>query len=253
MASNRLFEKICNLCPSYKKNSQLIEQYKNLSSGDKKAYTFAHETIQVDRTAILNHLIATYDYQDYLEIGIRDGSNLKKIIVKNKTSVDPFPIVPCDHEETSDAFFSRLSSKTQYDLIFIDGLHLAEQVYKDVRNALQHLRDKGTIVLHDCNPPSSFHQRENYVVDNRQPAWNGTVWKAWAQLRCDSQNLDMVVVDTDWGVGIIQEGKQERYEEYNEYIYSYEYLEKHRKELLNLISTDDFLKKYLPTKLVKEE
>jgi hypothetical protein len=246
MATNHLLEKICNICPSYKQNSNLIEQYANLSSGDKDVYTFSHETTKVNRTAILNHLTTTYDYQDYLEIGVRDGSNLQQIIAKNKTGVDPTPLVPCDYEETSDQFFSVLPTKKHYDLIFIDGLHLAEQVYKDIRNALKHLRNNGTIVLHDCNPPSSFHQRENYLVDSRQPAWNGTVWKAWAQLRCDSPHLDMSVVNTDWGVGIIQKGKQTCYEEYNEYIYSYDYLEKHRKELLNLISTDDFLNKYQP-------
>ena len=26
--------------------------------------------------------------------------------------------------------------------------------------------------MHDCNPPTEFHQRENYEVDGQFPSWN---------------------------------------------------------------------------------
>lgn len=244
MPTEKMFSIICRASPVYKSNRKLIENAKGLSSGDSDSYPFAHDTTKVNRTAIINHLIVSNNYQDYLEIGVRDGKNFNQIKVKNKTNVDPAPTVACDFEVTSDEFFQNLSDDILYDIVFIDGLHLAEQAYKDVRNALKHLKDNGTIVMHDCNPPSAFHQREIYEVNGVLPPWNGTVWKAWAQLRCDSSDITMAVINTDWGVGVIQKGAQEPYQDLSDYIYSYQYLETHRKELLNLISTQDFLDRY---------
>ena len=59
-----------------------------------------------------------------------------------------------------------LSRDVKFDLIFIDGLHLANQVQKDIENSLKFIKDEGFIVLHDCNPPSEYHQREDYSYVN---------------------------------------------------------------------------------------
>ena len=60
--------------------------------------------------------------------------------------------------------------------------------------------------MHDCNPPTEFHQRENYEVDGQFPPWNGTVWKSFAKLRLNNQDLDICCVDCDWGIGVIRRG-----------------------------------------------
>ena len=55
----------------------------------------------------------------------------------------------------SDEFFANraaASDRTPYDLVFIDGLHVADQVERDIVNSLLNLAPAGTIVLHDCNP-----------------------------------------------------------------------------------------------------
>ncbi len=57
----------------------------------------------------------------------------------------------------------------------------------------------------------------------------------------------MYVIDTDWGCGIIQRGSQPVYQDniVNEStILTYEYLESHRKDLLNLITVNDFQGKH---------
>jgi hypothetical protein len=59
-------------------------------------------------------------------------------------------------------------------------------------------------VLHDCNPPTEYHQREDYGFIN-SPAgipWNGTTWKAFYKYRY-RQDLNSICFDTDWGVGVI--------------------------------------------------
>ncbi len=75
-----------------------------------------------------------------------------------------------------------------FDVIFIDGLHLAEQVDRDISNSLKVLKEDGFIVLHDCNPPTEWHAREMYAFYHTpaQGQWNGTTWKAFLKYRNDN-------------------------------------------------------------------
>ena len=95
--------------------------------------------------------------------------------------------------------------------------------------------------MHDLNPPTSFHARDIYEVDEKFPAWNGTAWEGFAWHRQNSPELEMCVVDTDWGVGIIERGKQILW---TGPISGYSNLADNRKSLLKLISVKDFLKKF---------
>ena len=96
--------------------------------------------------------------------------------------------------------------------------------------------------MHDCNPPTEIHQRKNYEVNGKFPAWNGTTWRSFAKLRLNNHNLEMYCVDCDWGVGIIQKGFQTLFK--SKYKLSYDLLEKNRKKLLNLISVKEFLQRF---------
>ena len=96
--------------------------------------------------------------------------------------------------------------------------------------------------MHDCNPPTEFHQRENYEVDGKFPSWNGTVWKSFAKLRIMRDDLNLCCVDCDWGVGIIRKKKQLNFE-LNENL-DFKFLNKNRTKLLNLISVNCFIKNY---------
>lgn len=232
-----------------KQLNDLIEESRSTTAnGETGIYPFLHGLDMASRTSIINHLISKYEYQNYLEIGVRNNENYDRIIAPLKIGVDPEPLKGCTFEMTSDDYFKQLPADETFDLIFIDGLHLDEQVAKDIANALKHLRSGGTIVMHDCNPPTEHHQRENYEVDGTYPAWNGTTWKAFARLRCTESNLTMAVVNTDWGVGIIRPGEQKLFttgdQESSEIEFDYQLLEAHRNELLNLISVNDFLRRF---------
>ena len=233
MSENRPYIKL--------KNGEVIK------AGDSKLVYNGELTIQMfsygydiaSRTSIINHLIKKYKLSKYLEIGVRKGENFNKINVDVKFGVDPNPLFENNnlYKIKSDDFFKL--NKDTFDIIFIDGLHLEEQVDKDIKNSLMCLSENGFILLHDCNPPSKFHQRENYEVNGEFPAWNGTVWKSFAKLRMIDSSLSLYCVNCDWGIGIIKKQKSELYS-YNEELF-YEYLEKNRQELLNLISVKKFL------------
>tara|TARA_R110000744_G_scaffold63869_2_gene131384 strand:- start:7682 stop:8338 length:657 start_codon:yes stop_codon:yes gene_type:complete len=211
------------------------------------------------RWDIINRISTARGYKDYLEIGQQKGQCFREIRIENKEGVDPKPKdklgVACKYHMTSDDFFKHEVGDKVYDMVFIDGLHIREQVLKDVQNSLKHLRPNGTIVLHDCNPPTERHQvtSDNPIDRTHRRAcrgpiqhgeWNGDVWKAFLDLRTTRDDIQMYTVDTDCGCGVIQFGKQDLYVdelESNNGLYTWSYFEKNRKSILNLLSTEDFL------------
>src|SRR5690606_9951073 len=104
------------------------------------------------RTEILNFLLSLKSNPtNYLEIGVRNPAhNFNLINATTKYSVDPsveFRENPVDFKMTSDDFFAKLSvneilsNDIKFDVIFIDGLHLAEQADKDIINAFDYLHE----------------------------------------------------------------------------------------------------------------
>lgn len=211
------------------------------------------------RYQLINLLIKENNYKNYLEIGVYDGENIKNIICDTKDSVDPYikddkyndlskeQEYPVNYRITSDEFFEQVAPKLnyKYDIIFIDGLHLTEQVDKDIENSLKYLNENGTIVLHDCNP-----SYELQIVPRIYEYWSGDVWKSIIKLKHNRNDLDIFVVDTDTGLGVISKKENiinktvelEKKLEWN-------YFDKNKKELLNLISITDFIIKIYKNKL----
>ncbi len=220
--------------------------------------TNAERAKQPARTEVINFLLSLKNgHTTYLEIGVRDPKkNFDKINASEKYSVDPgieFEQNPVDFPLTSDAFFEKLSkgdvlaSSFRFDVIFIDGLHLAEQVDRDIQHALRFLQDDGFIVLHDCNPPTEWHAREehNYRYSPAGNFWNGTSWKAFVKWRANP-SLHSCCIDTDWGVGILSKKHAigEPLQEPNEF-YEFNHFSERRREQLNLIDFETFRKKFI--------
>jgi hypothetical protein len=209
------------------------------------------------RSEIINFLLASIGNEGttYLEIGVRNPEdNFNKIISKKKISVDPgieFKANPVDFKMTSDDFFKEikngniLSEDIKFDVVFIDGLHLAEQVERDINNSLNYIKDDGFIVLHDCNPPTEFHSRESfsYYMSPAKYYWNGTTWKAFFKFR-QNRELYSCCINSDWGIGVISKnsnlGKPTMVR--NPY-YEYHILNEQRSESLNLIDYEVFKSK----------
>jgi hypothetical protein len=210
------------------------------------------------RTKVINFLLSLNEKDTcYLEIGVRNPSdNYDFIKADTKYSVDPgieFKENPVDFALTSDDFFKKLSANEilsndiKFDVIFIDGLHLAEQVDKDIYNALKYIKSNGFVVLHDCNPPTEWHARESYEFHNT-PAlefWNGTTWKAFLKSRSNPA-INSCCIDSDWGIGILSKGYQiGKNIELTNPFFEFKLLENNRKEYLNLIDFDSFKKIFI--------
>lgn len=192
---------------------------------------------RIRRSAILNTLVEKYGYQSYLEIGQGNrDQNLDWIQCRIKIGVDPAPNLNAAYRMTSDEFFAL--NNDRFDLVFIDGLHHADQAERDFVNALDALNDNGTIVVHDCNPTSEEWQL--VPPPKKARAWTGDVWKAWVKWRASRPDLTMYVVDVDFGCGVIRRGRQETPDIPESP--TYDQLDKNRVRWLNLVSVEDFLK-----------
>ena len=192
------------------------------------------EIKEIDKRKLFNSLVERFGYTTYLEIGQGKAEhNLKWIKCNIKVGVDPDPECNASYCITSDEFFN--INQATFDLIFIDGLHHADQAFRDIENALNCLNKNGTIVVHDCNPADESMQ----VVPRRQPVWTGDVWKAWVKLRSERNDLEMFVVDNDSGFGVIRRGLQETIDVPEDP--TYRMLTAHRSDWLNLKSIGYFL------------
>lgn len=216
----------------YKNNLQESEVIRNLNS-------------EIKRYDIINYLIEKYKLVNYLEIGVFKGDNIRKIKTIHKDGVDPgvegYVVPEVNYPMTSDTFFELIKGhdEIKYDIIFIDGLHHADQVEKDIKNALNHIVDGGFILLHDCNPVSY----EAQLVPRQTIAWNGDVWKAFVDCKSHMPGFKFCCVDTDFGVGVIQVTKDNRYT-LQANIWNWDYFNENRKQLLNLITWDEFKATY---------
>jgi 16S rRNA G966 N2-methylase RsmD len=208
----------------------------------------------MNRTDIINTYAKSINAKSYLEIGVRIANdNFNHIIAPNKVGVDPGTegVFEGTHKMTSDEYFSQ--NTDTFDLIFIDGLHEREQVSRDIKNSLNVLNENGVIICHDMNPKMKEHQlpntdplRQKYVKEQKELGsqeyglWTGDCWKSFVYLRSTRSDLEMFVIDTDFGVGVIKKGMQQTICVPLEL--HYEYLENNREKCLNIKTIEEFMK-----------
>ena len=188
------------------------------------------------RIQLIQRFIDKLKAERYLEIGVHKGAVLFRINCKFKTGIDPkFDISPIKKiwhdlghklfkgillaEITSDDFFkcsSAYLTEKPPQVVFIDGLHTFEQTLKDVYNTLNWLNKGGVIILHDCNPPhkasatpalSIPEAKQKYKSENNDGGWTGEwcgdTWKVIPYLLKLCKELDVCVLDADYGLGIV--------------------------------------------------
>jgi len=201
----------------------------------------------------------------YLEIGVQRGEVFRKVRARVRIGVDPRFLGPDMRIRshlgpmrerlglrggaflfscTSDEFFEarhRVLGRRPLDCVLVDGLHSADQAYRDVLNSLEHLADDGVIVMHDCSPASAVAALPTLGEAARHPefigAWNGDVWKALVRLRATHPDLQICVLDCDEGVGLIRRGgrgSEVTLSEADLHALTYEDLDADREGLLNL-------------------
>ncbi len=218
------------------------------------------------RHHVVRDLIERFNYKSYLEIGISVGRTWNCVVCEKKVGVEPNPQIDDDRIfiGTSDEFFARQhigsmdydfpAQEERFDLIFIDGLHLADQANRDIENAMDRLNPNGAIVVHDCNPPTEAHGAPRPMIwrEAGHSVWCGTVWQGWVGWRMRNQHIFSCTVNCDFGVGIIMPSAQQMPSvepiEVFPYPLTWEYFDANRDKLLNLIRDYRILHKLWGTK-----
>ena len=164
---------------------------------------------------IINELIQIHHFQSYLEIGLGDGKNFDGVECNLKIGVDPksdsIPIFTgITKPQDSDTFFEwylkevKKSPSDKFDLIFIDGLHHADQVERDILNSWKCLNAGGMILIHDVKPSN---KAMTCVPRGNQKEWTGDVFQAWHGLNETYPNLNTEYIDDPYGVGVIHKSR----------------------------------------------
>lgn len=145
---------------------------------------------------LLNYIALTNHYETYLEIGVAGKDTFNKVCIAAKECVDPKIEIGATHIATSDQFFEACPREKFYDLIYIDGFHDKDYLFRDIENSLKHLSPGGTIMCHDCMPRKQWHTRSD---------WNGTCYEGWIKARrLHYSDFRMFLIALDHGYGIIQ-------------------------------------------------
>jgi len=152
----------------------------------------------------------------YLEIGVQHGVTLEGIEVNERWGVDPDPLFSLrklpigTHVQTmtSDDFFETIrNDTTQFDVIFIDGLHEWKQTYRDLYNAFDKLKPNGVVLLDDVVPTDEFSALPDFSesLAQRRAAglsgefWHGDVWKCITVINEHVPALQWRVIDPKFG------------------------------------------------------
>jgi len=169
---------------------------------------------------LINGIIG--DRQDirYLEIGVHEGETFDLINAMTKHGVDPYGGSPnITHKMSSQMFFAMNNYfyRETYDIIFIDGCHMAKIIEQEVIEASQILRPGGVIILHDTVPlrevsqlvlheeyesflgnlpgQEEYKSFREYSLDNPWLGYNGDSWRVVHRLR-NRPKSDKIFVGT---------------------------------------------------------
>ncbi len=184
---------------------------------------FAVDLSGEDYKTVLERLHRFLKPANYLEIGSRDGSSLALASCPS-IAIDPeFRLTPsflgqktfCGlYRMGSDAFFKSFDPQAilggKVEFAFLDGLHLAEFLLRDLANTERACRPNSVIAVHDCLPLDAPMARRHetgpgVVRSERYPEfWTGDVWKLFAVLQKYRPGLQVTMLDAQpTGLGLI--------------------------------------------------
>jgi len=142
----------------------------------------------------INYLAARLAPENYLEVGVAAGMTFLGVNIHRKVAVDPrFRFEFTQHQSDSVSFFQVTSDKyfvehagtEKFDIIFLDGLHTFEQIFRDFCNSLLHCHDQTVWIIDDTIPSDVYSaindQRKALQArkdaGGQSSAWHGDVFK----------------------------------------------------------------------------
>ncbi len=177
----------------------------------------------MNKHEIVNLFIDKYNFKTLLEITTNStGMDVHNIeIFKIKPDIIRYSIV--NHVE---------KLKHKYDIIFIDSHHFLEISLEDILFALDNINSNGVIVIHDCLP----HDINMTGIPNCKE-WCGQTYEAFLKFHM-TKDLHMYIIDTDFGVGVIDMNLPSNRIDYNACMFDYNEFYKNRCLLFTILIPD---------------
>lgn len=180
----------------------------------------------VSRNGVVQGVLDLYEDPAYLEIGVNKGMTFKAVSAAKKVGVDPKFVFDfkayaqqftnCSfHETTSDDYFGRIAGlDSKFHVIYLDGLHTAEQTVRDLLNAIFFLRQDGVIVIDDvfpCSYAASLPNRQETrtvrkATGDTLGAWMGDVYRLVFFVETFCQQFSYCTVNNNHGQLILWRG-----------------------------------------------
>jgi hypothetical protein len=88
----------------------------------------------------------------------------------------------------------------RYDIVLVDPWHEYETSFRDIALGTSLLTDFGSIVIHDCDPPTDGIISPQFVSGS----WCGLTFIAYLDFLAQNSGFRYCTVDTDFGCGLIQ-------------------------------------------------
>ena len=196
----------------------------------------------MNRNDVINLIFDKYNFQSYLHIGAPSDEILYEIKAPIKQGVTS---ILTQYNETffdsgSNDFFASCPLEQKYDVIYIEGIYVFEQVYSDIQNAKARLSESGFIIIGGINPPteSCTVPLQHYTSG----AWLGQAYKAYIRSKYEEPDWAGFALDLDFGYGILT---PQHILENRRFVLgsalSWAKFEEFRKELLQLITVEEYV------------
>jgi SAM-dependent methyltransferase len=173
------------------------------------------QTSAITKGDIINRLIVQFGLKSFLEYNKIDGKNYFDQVVCDQKAIAYLPeaaildaknarrllVLAGDFLPEKIVSLEQLLEKyadTQFDIIFIDPVHVRPAVDYALQALPRLLKPDGFLLMHDCNP-----EVEELTSRKRRPGeWMGETYKALAVFHHHNPGR-VVTVTEDYGVGII--------------------------------------------------
>lgn len=205
------------------------------SSNDNEIAATPEGARKVRRWQVMRRLVNLYDAPRYLEIGVCQGKTFDKVPAPRKVAVDPafrfdHAAMAQAHPEAAyypvpsdDYFGSYADPKDEFDVVYLDGLHVYDQTLRDLLNALERLQPRGVIVIDDTRPSTYIsamrdHResyRERVRVGSTNKEWMGDVFKVVYFIQAFCPYLRYATIANNHGQTVVWRGTRDEAPRFN--------------------------------------
>jgi hypothetical protein len=211
---------------------------------------------------IVNALVMKNGYESYLEICTTETGGRFWRIDRKRLRVCHRLLYRCPEEfadgeeitfrSAGDSIENLLDAGLKYDIVFLDSWHTFDCSMRDLETGLSVLREGGVMVVHDC-----FPRKEHAGPVFHGGCWSGVTYCAYVDFLLSRRDLYHCTVETDYGCGVVKKIRRDEawkspHRAADEIVEQwrskrsrdddmYDFFYDHRRELLNLVSAEEFL------------